>query len=238
QVTLDDTVPSAPVAPQKWNASDEPASSSEQLVPVLAGPPAIDVAVDPVSTASERVPAIKSSRLLIAIGAVVALAVVAGIAGVIVALAGEDPPMTATTEAPAPAEPELAQVEPELDLPPPSEVQAPSVDPAPEEDELAAVEAPEPAPRRVPRRTRRAEPEGPSALDEARDCLARNDRQCAKRILEARARTVAEHALLIDTYRSLGEINPMLDRMERFVRRYPNARQSASYREDLRRYGR
>jgi hypothetical protein len=92
--------------------------------------------------------------------------------------------------------------------------------------------------RRVQRRPTPAEPEGPSALDEARDCLGRGDRQCARRILEERARTAAEQALLIDTYRSLGLMPQALDRMEQFVRRHPRAPQTAGYRDDLRRYGR
>ncbi len=68
--------------------------------------------------------------------------------------------------------------------------------------------------------------------------MGRGDRQCARRILEQRARTVPEQALLIETYRTLGMTSQWLDRMERFVRRHPRASQTPGYRADLRRYGR
>lgn len=99
--------------------------------------------------------------------------------------------------------------------------------------------------RRRERRTRRSTassdpvpPSGPSALDQARRCMAQNDPACARAALEAGARTAVERAMLIDLYRSSGRIPQALDAMEQFVRRFPEARQTASYREYLRRYGR
>lgn len=251
KVTLDDTVPSAPVAPPKWNESDSAGEVSVLELPSRRA--SLEVPVEVRTDAGEGGRPSKR-RTLIVVGLGAALAGLAGIAGVLVALS--DGGSDVVEDGPALVEHSSAAVSAEAqgvveDDPTPSppegmaETSAPSpevvseapanAEPSAQEEVTTHVDVP---PHRGQRRQVRRQPEGPSALEQARDCLAQNDRQCAKRILEARARSVAEHALLIDTYRSLGEIGPMLDRMERFVRRYPNARQSNTYREDLRRYGR
>jgi serine/threonine-protein kinase len=128
-----------------------------------------------------------------------------------------------------------------------AEPEAGETDEEPGSDE-AASERPGARQRRAAARTRAAarareseepeEPEGPTALEEARACLARGDQACARGVLESRARTATEHAMLIDLYRSSGRIPQALDAMERFVRRFRRARQTPEYREYLRRYGR
>ena len=240
ELVLDDTVPSAPVAPQKWNESGEGLDSSDEALPARIAAPSQVLSV----SAPDTAPALKKNRLGLVIGGIAALVLAAGIGGVLLAMSGDDPapPIEAAVRAPVP---EPAPVAAELEEPVAvgAEPPAPAVEAAPPPGEAPVEEAS--AERESPRRGRRppraeAAPveEGPSALEEARGCLARNDRQCAKRILEARARTAAEEALLIETYRALGEMPAALNRMERFVRRHPRAPQTAGYRADLQRYGR
>lgn len=233
QVRLDDTVPAAPEAPRKWSESgeDEVISSDFPLDP--GAPISVEVPVA-MSEPAERAPGPKLGRHVPILLGLAAIALAAAVVGVVVAVLDDDPSPVAAVEPPAvPSEPPPPiEAAPALVLEPP---------PAPVDEAEPTVEAPEPPAVEAPRRARRprpAEEQGPSALEEARDCLTRGDHQCAKRILEARARSSSERALLIDTYRRLGEFGPMLDHMERFVRRYPRAQQTAGYREDLRRYGR
>ncbi len=71
------------------------------------------------------------------------------------------------------------------------------------------------------------------AFDEAKNCLARGDQRCAIAALEGRARTPRELSLLIETYRSVGETESAVAYMEEFIRRFPGAPQSDSYRQFL-----
>jgi pSer/pThr/pTyr-binding forkhead associated (FHA) protein len=64
----------------------------------------------------------------------------------------------------------------------------------------------------------------------ARGCLARGDQRCAVRALEGRTENAQELALLIETYRALGETKKAVKHMETFVQRYPTARQAPQYR--------
>ncbi len=251
RVALDDTVPSAPVAPPKWTGEEEDEDDSYPLAPAQS----VEIAIaQPTYVPAASAPARRSSRAVpIAIAAALLLVVGVGASAGVYLMMAAEPPEMAVTELDRPSEP--APVAPELVEPEPAQA-APS-EPAPE----AAVEPSAPAPPeppsapsqhaapaaqarpavRAPRPSAEVEPveeQGPSALEEARDCFNRGDRQCSRRILEARARTAAEHALLIDTYRELGLMGPMLDRMQAFVRRYPRASQTPEYRELLRRYGR
>lgn len=65
----------------------------------------------------------------------------------------------------------------------------------------------------------------------ARGCLARGDQRCAVRALEGHAESAQELALLIETYRALGETKKAVKHMESFVTRYPTARQAPQYRQ-------
>ncbi|HJL19477.1 MAG TPA: serine/threonine-protein kinase [Sandaracinaceae bacterium LLY-WYZ-13_1] len=113
-----------------------------------------------------------------------------------------------------------------------------SADGAGEASVAARARARRAAARRREARQAAEDPEGPSALDEARECMARGDRSCARQVLEARARSAPEHAMLIGIYRESGQHSRMLDAMERFVRRFRRAPQTSEYREVLRRAGR
>lgn len=79
-----------------------------------------------------------------------------------------------------------------------------------------------------------AEAESPAKL--ARNCLARGDQRCAVRALEGRTENAQELALLIETYRALGETKKAVRHMENFVARYPTARQAAQYRQFISKY--
>ncbi|HEY8432837.1 MAG TPA: protein kinase, partial [Sandaracinaceae bacterium] len=243
-VELDDTVPSAPVPPQKWAEEEEdegPDSSPELLsparsveIPTEREPATGDTAAPRVRRGARRIVLTLASVGVVALGASL---------GVWAMMAAEEREIVARELAPA-GEPERGEPRPPERPEPALVLDAPEGAPAEAADPPAEAPATEPRPPEPPARTprrpasRAAKADGPSALDEARDCLNRGDRQCARRILEQRARTAAEHALLIDTYRELGMMGPMLDRMERFVRRWPNAPQTREYRELLHRYGR
>jgi ABC transport system ATP-binding/permease protein len=65
----------------------------------------------------------------------------------------------------------------------------------------------------------------------ARNCLARGDQRCAVKALEGNAESAQELALLIETYRALGETKKAVKHMETFVTRYATARQTPQYRQ-------
>ncbi|HEX5655953.1 MAG TPA: hypothetical protein VFX59_02110, partial [Polyangiales bacterium] len=65
----------------------------------------------------------------------------------------------------------------------------------------------------------------------ARNCLARGDQRCVVRALEGKAENAQELALLIETYRALGETKKAVKHMETFVARYASARQTPQYRQ-------
>jgi ABC transport system ATP-binding/permease protein len=65
----------------------------------------------------------------------------------------------------------------------------------------------------------------------ARNCLARGDQRCVVKALEGKAESAQELALLIETYRALGETKKAVRHMETFVTRYATARQTPQYRQ-------
>jgi hypothetical protein len=93
---------------------------------------------------------------------------------------------------------------------------APSSAPAPK----PAAAKPEPAP---------DSDESPAKI--ARACLARGDQRCVVKALEGHADNAVELALLIETYRALGDTKKAVKHMESFVSRFPSARQAPQYRQ-------
>ncbi len=79
-----------------------------------------------------------------------------------------------------------------------------------------------------------AEADSPAKV--ARNCLARGDQRCVVRALEGRTENAQDLALLIETYRALGETKKAVRHMENFVARYPTARQAAQYRQFIAKY--
>jgi len=71
------------------------------------------------------------------------------------------------------------------------------------------------------------------AFDSARECLARGDHRCAIAALEGKTRAPRELALLIETYRSVGELDKAVNKMQEFIRRFPQSRQAEYYRQFL-----
>ncbi len=97
-------------------------------------------------------------------------------------------------------------------------------------------------PRAVEKRptTPKAEPKvgqkgGKARFREASACLARGDNKCIIRLLAGKARTAAELALLIETYRSIGDRKNALANMSIYVKRFPTSRRTASYQRILER---
>ena len=69
-------------------------------------------------------------------------------------------------------------------------------------------------------------------LDAARQCLRHGDNPCVIRALEnGRARSPAALALLIETYRTVGDKASATRQMRAFVKRYPNDRRAERYRQ-------
>jgi hypothetical protein len=72
-----------------------------------------------------------------------------------------------------------------------------------------------------------------SSLDQARECLRRGDNQCVVRVLENDARSAAALALLIETYRTLGDAGAAQRHMRTFVQRFPEDRRAERYNQLL-----
>ena len=69
-------------------------------------------------------------------------------------------------------------------------------------------------------------------LDAARNCLRHGDNQCVIRALKnGRAKSPASLALLIETYRTIGDNSSARQVMGTFVRRYPNDRRADRYQQ-------
>jgi hypothetical protein len=98
---------------------------------------------------------------------------------------------------------------------------------APRANRQAAASASQSAP--PPASSEGGDTESPSKV--ARNCLARGDQRCAVRALEGRTENSQELALLIETYRALGETKKAVRHMESFVSKYPTARQAPQYRQ-------
>ncbi len=92
----------------------------------------------------------------------------------------------------------------------------------------APVATAQPAPPK-PKAVVQANDEDPAKT--ARNCLARGDQRCVVRALEGKAENAQELALLIETYRALGETKKAVKHMETFVARYASARQTPQYRQ-------
>jgi len=81
-----------------------------------------------------------------------------------------------------------------------------------------------------------ARPEPAADSDEspakvARSCLARGDQRCVVKALEGHVDNAQDLALLIETYRALGDTKKAVKHMETFVSRFPSARQAPQYRQ-------
>jgi pSer/pThr/pTyr-binding forkhead associated (FHA) protein len=75
---------------------------------------------------------------------------------------------------------------------------------------------------------------GGSPLSGARECLATGKgNSCVVRALEGRARTADGLALLIETYRTMGNTPAMRRTMKQFISRFPNDRRARSYKRQM-----
>jgi pSer/pThr/pTyr-binding forkhead associated (FHA) protein len=103
---------------------------------------------------------------------------------------------------------------------------------------LAAAQRASAAPANAPAPRAAAAPKSEPAPDSdespakvARACLARGDQRCVVKALEGHADNAQELALLIETYRALGDTKKAVKHMETFVSRFPSARQAPQYRQ-------
>lgn len=124
------------------------------------------------------------------------------------------------------------------DLPPPlredaervlAEANAPRPTGTTTATEDAGAVASAPKPKAPAAQMPRPEAEDPAKV--AKACLARGDQRCVVRVLEGRAASAQELALLIETYRALGETKKAVKHMETFVTRFATARQTPQYRQ-------
>lgn len=74
-------------------------------------------------------------------------------------------------------------------------------------------------------------------MKRATACLAKGDNQCVIAALSGKANTANEMALLIETYRALGNAQAATKYMAKYVERFPNARRAAAYKQTLDRQG-
>lgn len=81
------------------------------------------------------------------------------------------------------------------------------------------------------------EPSGPSPMEEANACLMKGDNRCVVEALAGKARSEREIALLIETYRAMGNSQAALKYMQIYVKRFPSARRTQTYEEQLKRAG-
>jgi len=117
-------------------------------------------------------------------------------------------PKTETSAAPAAkAEPPAPPAQPKLTEPKPSE-------PKPS---AAAPDAPQ------------AEPSTSAQLRQALQCMSRGDNECVIRALEGKATTSYEIALLVATYRSVGEMAKAKREMKHYLERFPSGPRAAEY---------
>ncbi|MDB4975685.1 MAG: hypothetical protein JWN48_4026, partial [Myxococcaceae bacterium] len=93
------------------------------------------------------------------------------------------------------------------------------------------VAAAAPVEPKQPHESKEAKPEDDDPAKVARNCLARGDQRCVVKALEGRAESAQELALLIETYRALGETKKAVKHMETFVAKYGTARQTPQYRQ-------
>jgi hypothetical protein len=74
---------------------------------------------------------------------------------------------------------------------------------------------------------------GARPLDIANACLARGDNECVVHALEGSASTPQELGLLIETYRTIGDVRQAKKYMATYVQRYPSEKPSETYRRLL-----
>jgi ABC transport system ATP-binding/permease protein len=76
---------------------------------------------------------------------------------------------------------------------------------------------------------------GTSPMETASACLVRGDNLCVIRALNNRAGTPQELALLIETFRTMGNVDQAYRNMASYVQRFPAANRAEAYREMLKR---
>jgi len=93
-----------------------------------------------------------------------------------------------------------------------------------------------PAPRAEPPAAAAQAPSGEApqpAIELASACLARGDNECVIRALEGNAGSERELGLLIETYRAIGDSKSAQKNMATYLKRFPSARRSDTYRRML-----
>jgi len=76
-------------------------------------------------------------------------------------------------------------------------------------------------------------PGGAMPMEIANACLARGDNECVVHALEGSANTAQEIALLIETYRTIGDVRQAQKYMNTYVQRFPSDKRSDGYRRLL-----
>jgi pSer/pThr/pTyr-binding forkhead associated (FHA) protein len=79
----------------------------------------------------------------------------------------------------------------------------------------------------------RPDDDGANIDDQARQCTMSGDNGCVIRLLEGRARTESQLALLIEAYRARGQMQPALGNLRTYVARYGETPRARSYQRIL-----
>jgi ABC transport system ATP-binding/permease protein len=83
----------------------------------------------------------------------------------------------------------------------------------------------------------RPEPEEASSPDQqVRDCAGRGDNACIIRLLENRARSEFQMAMLIEAYRARGQSTQAVRHMRNYVDRFPNTSRARNYQQIINRH--
>ena len=197
---------------------DPPAHLVELLRPLA--PPPIPPAIR--ASVGARLPRARAWRV---IGPTLAVAAVVGIGVVAWSLVRTPPQPLPEPVAVVPVvEPPPAAPEPG----PSTEIGQPALPPAPREPPALDAGPPsvEPAPLVAT----------PEVEARARECTMRGDPACVIRLLEGRAQTANQLALLIEAYRARGDQQRAVRNMQAYVQRFPNTPRAMAYRQILSRH--
>jgi hypothetical protein len=105
--------------------------------------------------------------------------------------------------------------------------------PVPEPEPQPPPPAPEPKPEPKPEPPKEEPAAAKTPMEQATECMLAGDNPCVIKALKGKARKPNELALLIETYRSMGNTAEATGLMKQYVDKFPSARRANAYRRQL-----